>query len=128
MSSHNGGDVLARGAISAVFPACESGVSEDKWKAAFEDYDSAAFLAAAEAEAQAVRDRKAQRLLEEQAELDLRDQEQAARRLLESAAAESVEVNPNEELEARFGSRYSDVQKAGISGSDAGKASPNARN
>ena len=124
MSSHNGGDVLARGAVSATFPACESGVSEDKWKTAFEDYDSAAFLANAEAEAQAVRERKAQRLLDEQAEIEQRDQEQQARKLTEQATA-SPEATQDEELEARFGSRYSDVQKAGISGADAGKAVPN---
>ena len=82
MSSHNGGDVLARGAISATFPACESGVKEDRWKAAFDDYDPAAFLAKAEAEEQAARERKAQRLLEEQVESEQRE------------AAQQISVSP----------------------------------
>ena len=120
MSSHNGGDVLARGAVSAVFPACESGVSQDKWKEAFEDYDSAAFLANAEAEAQAVRDRKAARLLAEQAEIEARDREQEARRFAE-AQTETPEVDPNEELEARFGSRFTHVKADGDAGADTGK-------
>ena len=107
MSSHNGGDVLARGAVSATFPACESGVSEDKWKTAFEDYDSAAFLANAEAEAQAVRERKAQRLAQQEAEIEQREQERQAQ-LAEQKAAQPAEVSQNEELEARFGSRYSE--------------------
>lgn len=119
MSSHNGGDVLARGAVSAVFPACESGVKEDRWNAAFEDYDPAKFLANAEAEEQAARERKAQRLLQEQVDMEQRDQEYEAR------IAVSAEVIQNEELEARFGSRYSDVQQAGISGSGPGKAVQN---
>ena len=86
MSTHNGGDVLARGAISATFPACETGVKEDNWKAAFDDFDPKAFLARAEAEEQAARERKAQRLLEEQAEVEARDLEQLMRRLCRRAS------------------------------------------
>jgi hypothetical protein len=39
MSSHNGGDQLARGLVKADFPACEPGVSDEKWRQAFEDFD-----------------------------------------------------------------------------------------
>lgn len=121
MSSHNGGDVLARGAVSATFPACESGVKEDRWKAAFDDYDPAAFRAKAEAEEQAARERKAQRLLEEQAETEIRNQEYQAR-LAEEKASSSVEESQDE---IRFGSRYSDLLQAGVSGVGAGEAIKN---
>lgn len=113
----NGGDQLARGAISATFPACESRVKEDKWKAAFDDYDPATFLANAEAEEQAARERKAQRLLEEQVESEQRE------------AAQQISVSPeaskDDEMELRFGSRYSDLQKTGVFGAGAGEAVKN---
>jgi hypothetical protein len=37
------GDRLARGAHRAQFMTTEGGVSEDKWAAAFEDFDAEAF-------------------------------------------------------------------------------------
>ena len=104
MSSLGGGDKLARGAVSAVFPACETGVSEDKWKAAFEDYDSAAFLKSVEAEAEAYQERKIQRQIDFEKEVEERDRER-----LVSAGAEVIrEATQDEQLEMRFGDRFSE--------------------
>jgi hypothetical protein len=108
------GDQLARGGISAVFPACESGVSEDKWKAAFEDYDSAAFLAGIEAEAEAYQERKIQRQREFEAKLERRDRER-------QAVITAPEVSSDEQLELRFGSRVAHVEETGILSSRTGK-------
>lgn len=98
--ANQGGDRLASGAISAVFPACETGVSEDKWKAAFEDYDSAAFLAGVEAEKEAYQERKIQRQLDFEAELEARDRERPV--------VTVPEVSSDEQLEMRFGDRFSE--------------------
>ena len=108
------GDQLARGGISAVFPACESGVSEDKWKAAFEDYDSAAFLANVEAEAEAYQERKIQRQREFEAEIEQRNQERYA-------VVTAPEVSSDEQLELRFGSLYTDAKKNGDAGVNSGE-------
>jgi hypothetical protein len=111
------GDQLARGGISAVFPACESGVSEDKWKAAFEHYDGAAFLANQEAEAQAVQERKALRLLQQEKELEERDRERQSR---QTEAA--TEASSDEQLEMRFGDRFAHVAPAGVSSLGVGES------
>jgi len=36
---NGGGDILARGARSAVFPPAGAKVSQEKWDAIFDDYD-----------------------------------------------------------------------------------------
>jgi hypothetical protein len=114
------GDVLARGGISATFPACESGVSEDKWKKAFEDYDSAAFLAGVEAEKEAYQERKIQRQLEFEAELEARDRERPV--------VEAPEVSQDEQLEMRFGVRYTDSKTSGIPSSVSREVIPDSGN
>jgi hypothetical protein len=114
------GDHLAAGGISAVFPACETGVSQDKWKAAFEDYDSAAFLAGVEAEKEAYQERKIQRQLDFEAELEARDHNRPV--------IETPEVSRDEQLEMRFGSRYSNSKTSGIPSPVSGEIIPGSGN
>ena len=117
------GDVLARGGILAIFPACETGVSEDKWKAAFEDYDSAAFLAGIEAEAEAYQERKIQRQIAFEKEIEERDRERQA-----SVVAEVREATQDEQLEMRFGVRYTDSKTSGIPSSVSREVIPDSGN
>lgn len=117
------GDRLARGGNKAAFPAGSVGVTEEKFEAATKDFDSAGFLARAEAEENAARERRAERQKEAEAEHIRQDEEREARRKAEAEA----EKNAEPEIEPEFSGRYPDVKEAGVSSSDTGKTESDAR-